>query len=98
MSLTRPDVEQIAALSRLQLSSAELDALTGQLARIVTYVQQLRELDTRDVPPLAHALDLESVLADDALGSSLARDEALANAPKRDAECYRAPAMLGGDF
>jgi aspartyl-tRNA(Asn)/glutamyl-tRNA(Gln) amidotransferase subunit C len=98
VSLTRQDVEKVSLLARLQLQPAQLDAMTVQLARIVAYVEQLQELDTRDVEPLAHALDLENVLADDTLGQSLEREQALANAPKRDAECYRVPAVLGGDF
>ncbi len=98
MSLTRQDVEKVSLLARLQLPPAQLDAMTVHLARIVAYVEQLQELDTRDVPPLAHALDLENVLADDTLAPSLDREEALRNAPKRDVECYRVPAVLGGDF
>jgi aspartyl-tRNA(Asn)/glutamyl-tRNA(Gln) amidotransferase subunit C len=98
VSLTRQDVEKVSLLARLQLQPAQLDAMTVQLSRIVAYVEQLQELDTRDVEPLAHALDLENVLADDTLGQSLEREQALANAPKLDAECYRVPAVLGGDF
>lgn len=98
MSLTRQDVEKVSLLARLHVPPAQLDAMTVQLARIVAYVEQLQELNTQDVAPLAHALDLENVLADDTLGQSLEREQALANAPKRDAECYRVPAVLGGDF
>jgi aspartyl-tRNA(Asn)/glutamyl-tRNA(Gln) amidotransferase subunit C len=44
---------------------------------------------------MAHAIDLVNVFAEDDLEPSLSRDAALANAPKRDDECYRVPAVLG---
>ena len=97
MSLTQADVEKIALLARLQLSPGETDALTRELGRIVQYVELLNELPTDDVLPLAHAMDLSNVFAEDEPGASLDREQALANAPKRDEECYRVPAVLGDD-
>lgn len=97
MSLTRADVEKVSLLARLALTPDELDALTLQLGEIVGYVAQLGELDTRDIEPMAHAMDLANVFADDTLFPSLDREQALANAPKRDAECYRVPAVLGDE-
>lgn len=95
MSLSREEVEKVSLLARLQLTSDELDRMTQQLGQILEYVQQLAELNTDDVPPMAHAIDLANVLADDAPQESLDREAALANAPKRDQECYRVPAVLG---
>jgi aspartyl-tRNA(Asn)/glutamyl-tRNA(Gln) amidotransferase subunit C len=95
MSLTRQDVEKVALLARLQLSAAELATMTTQLGQVLQYIQQLEQLDTKEVQPLAHAVDLHNVLVDDQPEPSLPREQALANAPKRDAECYRVPAVLG---
>lgn len=95
MSLTRADVEKVSLLARLRLSEAELDTMTAQLSRIVGYVEQLSELNTDNVLPMAHALDMHNIFAADTLGESLPRTAALANAPKRDEECYRVPAVLG---
>ena len=97
MSLTRADVKKVSLLARLQLSPQEMDAMTLQLRQIVEYVELLDELDTDDVQPMAHAMDLANVFADDVLLPSLDREQALANAPKRDDECYRVPAVLGDD-
>jgi aspartyl-tRNA(Asn)/glutamyl-tRNA(Gln) amidotransferase subunit C len=72
--------------------------MTSQLGRIVEYVEQLGELNTDDVEPLAHTLDLSNVFADDAFSTSLDRQQALANAPKQDGECYRVPAVLGDEL
>ena len=95
MSLSRETVEKVSLLARLQLTPAELETMTGQLARIVDYVDQLSELDTEDVVPMAHALELTNVFADDQVEESLPRSAALANAPKQDGECFRVPAVLG---
>lgn len=95
MSLSRADVEKVSLLARLRLSSEELDTMTSQLGRIIVYVEQLGELDTEDVAPMAHPVELFNVFAADAVGPSLDRAEALSNAPKHDEECYRVPAVLG---
>ena len=95
MALTRAEVEKVSLLGRLRLSEAELDTMTTQLGRVVGYVEQLSEVKIDDVQPMAHALEMQNVFRDDVLTPSLPRDAALANAPKRDSECYRVPAVLG---
>jgi aspartyl-tRNA(Asn)/glutamyl-tRNA(Gln) amidotransferase subunit C len=95
MSLTRADVEKVSLLGRLLLSETELDTMTTQLGRVVGYIEQLNQVKTDDVQPMAHALDMHNVFRDDVLRESLPREAALANAPKRDSECYRVPAVLG---
>ena len=95
MSLSREEVAKVALLARLRLSPEELDRMTSQLRQIVEYVEQLRELDTEHVEPMAHAVELRNVFASDDVQPSLDREQVLANAPKRDDECYRVPAVLG---
>ncbi len=95
MTLSREDVEKVSLLARLQLSDDELETMTPQLGKIIDYVHQLSQLNTDDVQPMAHAIDLTDVFADDQRQESLQREQALANAPKRDDECYRVPAVLG---
>jgi aspartyl-tRNA(Asn)/glutamyl-tRNA(Gln) amidotransferase subunit C len=95
MSLSRADVEKVSLLGRLLLSEAELETMTAQLGRVVGYVEQLNAVNTEGVLPMAHAVDIHNVFRDDVLGASLPREAALANAPKRDSECYRVPAVLG---
>jgi aspartyl-tRNA(Asn)/glutamyl-tRNA(Gln) amidotransferase subunit C len=95
MTLSRADVEKVALLARLELSAAEIDALTPQLQQIVGYVDSLGELNTDGVEPMAHALDMANVFADDVLQPSLPREAALANAPHQNGEFYLVPAVLG---
>ena len=95
MSLTRAEVEQVSLLARLQLGEDELDKMTVQLSQIIEYVKLLGELDTDQVPPMAHGVERFNIFSMDEHRAGLDRDDALANAPKRDEECYRVPAVLG---
>jgi aspartyl-tRNA(Asn)/glutamyl-tRNA(Gln) amidotransferase subunit C len=95
MSISRQDIEKVALLARLQLTEAELATMTEQLAQIVGYVDQLAEVDTDGVEPMAHAVEVTNVFRDDAVVASLPREEALANAPHRDERGYLVPAVLG---
>lgn len=95
MSISREDVEKVALLARLRLSDAESETLTAQLGDVLSYIQQLDEVDTSSVEPLAHALDLVNVFADDCMHEGLSREQALSTAPKSDDECFLVPAVLG---
>ena len=88
-------IRHIAALSRIELDEEQTDSLARQFARILTYFDKLRELDTDSVQPLTHAVELQNVLAPDEPGPSLSPDEALANAPERDGNFFRVPKVLG---
>jgi aspartyl-tRNA(Asn)/glutamyl-tRNA(Gln) amidotransferase subunit C len=94
MSLSADEVRWVAHLARLELSEAELAAMTPQLGAILDYVSQLQQVDTADVDPLAHPLPIHSVFRDDDLQSSLPVDVALANAPERQGDFYGVPAVL----
>lgn len=95
MSISRSDVEKVALLARLRLTDDELETITGQLSQIVGYVDQLGEVNTEGVEPMAHAIEVENVFRDDQVARSLHRDEALANAPHHNDQGYLVPAVLG---
>ena len=95
MAITRAEVEKIALLSRLVLSDEELDRMTSQMGEILGYVDLLSEVDTVQVEPMAHAVEVANAFRDDVVRPSLDRESALANAPHRDEECYLVPAVLG---
>lgn len=95
MALTRADVEKVALLARLRLTEAELGTMTEQLTQIVGYVDQLAEVDTDGVEPMAHAVEVTNVFADDVVAPSLPREAALANAPRQNGRGYLVPPVLG---
>jgi len=93
--LTREDVRKVSLLARLELTGDELETMTAQLGQIVAYVDLLAELDTENVVPMAHPVELANVFAEDAVEPSLDRKLALENAPRHDGTCYLVPAVLG---
>jgi aspartyl-tRNA(Asn)/glutamyl-tRNA(Gln) amidotransferase subunit C len=95
MAILREQVEKVSLLGRLLLSEDELDSMTCQMGQILDYMDLLSDVDTEQVEPMAHALDVSDVFRTDEVGPSLPREQALANAPNRDHECYRVPAVLG---
>ena len=95
MSLTRADVEKVAQLARLVLADDELDRMTAHLAGVLQYIEQLAELATDDVAPMAHVADVVNVFREDEVRPSLDRAAALSSAPKHDGECYLVPPVLG---
>ena len=95
MAITRDEVKKVSLLGRLLLSEEELDTMTEQLSQILDYMDLLGEVDTEQVEPMAHALDVSDVFRPDEVRPSLDREKALANAPNRDDECYLVPAVLG---
>ena len=94
MNMTAEEVAKVALLARLRLGPGELELFTGQLNAIVGFVEQLGELDTANVEPLAHGVEVRNVFREDVRGPSLPREDALANAPKRNAESFLVPAVL----
>lgn len=95
MSLSRAEVEKVALLGRLQLTPAELDLMTTQLSAVVRYIEQLQELGTDNVEPMAHAVPTSNVFRDDVVRPSADRAAILSNAPHADGEFYLVPAVLG---
>lgn len=93
--VSRDDVLKVSLLARLQLDEQQLDLMAQQMARIVQYVDQLAEVNTEGVEPMAHPFELTNVFRDDNLAQSLDREQALAAAPRTDGECFLVPAVLG---
>ena len=94
MSISREDVQKVALLARLELSEAEIDLMTTQMGDVLDYMDLLGEVDTENVEPMAHALDVSDVFRDDTPRPSIDRASALKNAPRADGECYLVPAVL----
>jgi aspartyl-tRNA(Asn)/glutamyl-tRNA(Gln) amidotransferase subunit C len=96
-ALAPEEVERIARLARLSLSSDERDLFARQLTGILQYAEQLREVDTSGVAPTSHPLALTSPLREDEPRPSLPRADALRAAPDTDpaAGLFKVPRVLG---
>ncbi len=94
MELSRDVVRKVADLARLKVSEGELDSLVSDLSAMIGYVQVLNEVDTTDVAPMVHAVELHNVLRSDTIIESLPRSEALSNAPRSDGSYFLVPAII----
>lgn len=94
MKITREEVLHVAHLARLNLSEEELVTMTGQLDTILSYVDTLSELDTENVAPTTHAHNSVNAFREDRVLDSLAREDALANAPDDNGEMFKVPKII----
>lgn len=95
MSLSRKEVEHIAALVRLELSDAELDLFQHQLSSILDHVKSFQGLDTRGVEPTSGILSAQSRLREDVPDVGLKTAEVLLNAKHKKGDQFRVPPVFG---
>ena len=94
MAITREEVQHVARLARLALSDAEADRLREQLSGILEYVRQIDRLDTRDVVPTSHAVEMGTPFREDAVSPFGDREALLSNAPDRQDDFFRVPRII----
>ena len=94
MSLTSDDVKRVAKLARLGLTDVETTETLAQLNSILELVDQMQQIDTDGVAPLAHPLELKQTLRADAVSETNQRDKFQAIAPQADAGLYLVPRVV----
>ncbi|HET7579997.1 MAG TPA: Asp-tRNA(Asn)/Glu-tRNA(Gln) amidotransferase subunit GatC [Bacillales bacterium] len=92
--ITKEDVQHVADLARLSFSEEELETFTQQLDDIIGFAEQLNELNTENVEPTTHVLEMSNVLRDDEAREWLTREEALKNAPEKQDGQVKVPSVL----
>ncbi len=94
MKLSREEVLHIARLARLGLTEEDVDKFREQLSNILENFEILQQVDITDVPPTAQSVMLQNVMRDDKVAPSLPPEDILANAPRREGDCFRVRAVL----
>lgn len=94
MSVTKKDVDYVADLARLQPDEEERESLVNDMNQILDHISTLDELDTSEVEPLEHVIDLEYRLRDDKAKKPLSHEDALKNAPDADTDYFRVPRVI----
>jgi aspartyl-tRNA(Asn)/glutamyl-tRNA(Gln) amidotransferase subunit C len=95
MSVSRKEVEHIAALAKLSFTDLEKETLTHHLNEILQHMEKLNELDTSNVEPLSQVIKNENVFRNDEVTPSIPTEEALKNAPERTDEHFKVPKVIG---
>jgi aspartyl-tRNA(Asn)/glutamyl-tRNA(Gln) amidotransferase subunit C len=85
------DIEHVARLARLELTSAEMARLREQLGAILEHAAKVGEVAADDVPPTAYAIPRSNVLRPDEVTPSLSVEDVLANAPEREDDRFKVP-------
>jgi aspartyl-tRNA(Asn)/glutamyl-tRNA(Gln) amidotransferase subunit C len=94
MALDKAVVAHIAALARLRLSEAELEALADELSHILTWVEQLNEVDTSGVAPMASAAAASLPMRDDTVTDGGCREAILGDAPRAARGFFTVPKVV----
>ena len=94
MALDKAAVAHIATLARIRLSEAELEPLAEELSHILTWVEQLNEVDTTGVAPMASAAAASLPLREDAVSDGGCRDAILGNAPNAARGFFTVPKVV----
>ncbi len=94
MSLDAEEVEKIAHLARIAVTADEVDALKGELSGILDLVERMSGLDTSDILPMAHPLDMPQRLRPDVVTEENHREDYQAVAPAVENGLYLVPRVI----
>lgn len=94
MKISKKDVLETAELARLEFNEEELEKFTHQLGDILEYIEDLNELDTQNVEPTSHVLELSTPLRKDKVEQLITAEEALQNAPEREDDFFVVPKVI----
>ncbi|MHA6800926.1 Asp-tRNA(Asn)/Glu-tRNA(Gln) amidotransferase subunit GatC [Bounagaea algeriensis] len=92
--ISRDEVEHLAGLARLAVSSEELDTFAGQLDVILESVARIGEVAADDIPPTSHAVPTTNVFRPDEVRPGLTQQQALSGAPAAEQDRFRVPRIL----
>ncbi|CAH0346613.1 Asp-tRNA(Asn)/Glu-tRNA(Gln) amidotransferase subunit GatC [Bacillus sp. CECT 9360] len=92
--ITMDQVKHVAHLARLGITEEEAEKFTKQLDQIISFAEQLNELDTDNVEPTSHVLDMKNVMREDVAKQGLSVEEVLKNAPDSKDGQIRVPSIL----
>jgi len=86
MAMDKAEVAHVAALARIRLTEAELEPLAAELSQILTWVEQLEEVDTSNVAPMTSVAAMRLPMRDDRVTDGDCQGAILGNAPQSAAE------------
>ncbi len=94
MSVDNKEIIKIAKLAKLKFNDEEIEKFTSQFNEILDYMKKLNEINTDDVKPLSHPLELTNVMREDELKNSIETKAALLNALEKDEQYFKVPKVI----
>ncbi|WP_226035425.1 Asp-tRNA(Asn)/Glu-tRNA(Gln) amidotransferase subunit GatC [Aquibacillus saliphilus] len=92
--ISKEQVKHVAHLARLAITEEEVEKMTKQLGDIIEYAELLNDLDTENVEPTTHVLNLKNVMRKDNPREWINKEDALNNAPDKKDGQFRVPSIL----
>ena len=89
--ITIKDVEHVAKLARLELTEEEKETYTKQLGDVLKYVEQMNEVDTSNVEPMAHPIEFVNVMREDKVYYEQTKEALMQNAPEEENGFFKVP-------
>ena len=94
MKIDKDSLIKIAHLARLNIRSGEETTLLNSMDSVLSWMEQLNEVDTEGVEPLTHMMDEENIWRNDESSNTLTREEALSNAPAKNSAYIMVPKVI----
>jgi aspartyl-tRNA(Asn)/glutamyl-tRNA(Gln) amidotransferase subunit C len=94
MKIDKETLQKIAHLARLEFDEKDAEKMMQDMTNMVNFVEKLNEVDTTGIDPLTTMSHEINALREDEVKPHLDHEEALKNAPKKDAEYFRVPKVL----
>ncbi|PLR75683.1 Asp-tRNA(Asn)/Glu-tRNA(Gln) amidotransferase GatCAB subunit C [Bacillus sp. V3-13] len=92
--ISKDQVQHVANLARLAITEEEAEKFTKQLDAIISFAEELNEVNTDGVEPTAHVLNMKNVMREDKPEKGLPREEVLKNAPEHEKGQFKVPSIL----
>jgi aspartyl-tRNA(Asn)/glutamyl-tRNA(Gln) amidotransferase subunit C len=92
--ISEEEVKHVANLARLAVTEEEVKKFQQNLDAIITYAEQLNEIDTENIEPTSHVLDMKNVMREDVPAKGLPREEVLKNAPEHQDGQIKVPSII----
>lgn len=92
--ITKEEVEHVGWLARIEINEKESDAYAGKLNSVLDYFGQLDEVDTEDVDPTYHVMDVVNVFREDKVKESMPQDEVLSNTENKKEGNFKSPKII----
>jgi aspartyl-tRNA(Asn)/glutamyl-tRNA(Gln) amidotransferase subunit C len=94
MEVNKQLVDKIAALAKLEFDEAAKEAIRQDLEKMIGFVEKLNELNTDQVEPLIYITEELNILREDEVKQTITKQEALMNAPQKDADYFKVPKVI----
>jgi len=94
MSMDKDTARKVARLSSIEVSDNEIESVAPQLSGILEWIEQLREVDTDNVEPLANVVNIELALREDKVTDGDCAEKVLANAPEETQDFFVVPKVV----